>query len=107
MSIAIIGGISLSVAIHGAKAAWVDMVIGKFVDYGTYIGVFTAVAKVGEALLPFLPMRSIMVGLMTSVSSSSAISAAGPAMVEYGTSSALGAGMFSFLSYAGYRFHRT
>ena len=77
VSIAIIGGISLSVAFHGAKAAaWVDMVIGNFVDYGTYIGVFTAVAKVGEALLPFLPMRSIMVGLMTSFSSSSAISAA-------------------------------
>ena len=95
-------------AIHGAKAAaWVDTVIGKFVDYGTYIGVFTAVAKIGEALLPFLPMRSIIVGLMTSVTSSSALPAAGPAMLEYGTSPALGAGMFSVLSYAGYRFRRT
>ena len=77
VSIAIIGGISLSVAFHGAKAAaWVDMVIGKVVDYGTFIGVFTAVAKIGEALLPFLPMRNIIIGLMTSFTSSAALSSA-------------------------------
>ena len=67
VSIAIIGGISLSMAIHGAMAAaWVDMVFGKLVDYDTYIGVFTADAIIGGALLPFLPMRCIIVGLKTS-----------------------------------------
>ena len=51
VSNAFIEGISLSVAFHGAKAAaWVDMVIGIVVDHDTYIGVFTAVAKIREAL---------------------------------------------------------
>ena len=80
-SLAFIEGTSLSVAIHGKKAAaWVDMVNGKIVDRETYIGVFTAVANIGEALLPFLPMRRIIGGLMTSIFSSSSLPAAGPAM---------------------------
>ena len=81
VSLAFIEGTSLSVAIHGKKAAaWVDMVNGKLVDRETYIGVFTAVAKIGEALLPFLLMRCIIGGLMTSISSSPSLPAAGPAM---------------------------
>ena len=51
VSIAFFGGISLSMAFYGAKAAaWVDRVIGEAGDFDTYIGVFTAVAKKREAL---------------------------------------------------------
>ena len=107
VSNAFIEGISLSVAFHGAKAAaWVDMVIGIVVDHDTYRGVFTAVAtNKGSSLIPFLPMRYTIAGLMTSFTSSSTPADAGPAMIDYGTSPAMGAGMFSFLSYARYRLH--
>ena len=48
-------------------------------------------------------MRSIIGGIMTSNTSSSALSTAGPALLEYGTSPGLGAGMLSSLTYAGNR----
>ena len=79
----------------------------KIVDYGTLLGILTASMKVGEALMPFVPMRSMVVGLVTYLTSSPTLATATPALVQYGTAPAVGAGMATIISLISLRLRRS